>query len=267
MFSELALTTSEALRAMERLLGVAVALQALELLLVRDALSETGVFRWSILRREFAALPWLLRTLLDGVLSYRTFSLLLVLELVAALLLACYPHPLLAPFLLLTTLLVCIRFRGTYNGGADSMTVVLLISLSLSRSSSSPLLARAGLAYAAGQLTLSYCVAGLSKLRDPSWRSGTALTELLSLPQYGARALRASGRLSGRLGLLGCWLVVAFECAFALAWLDARLCLVLLLVAFCFHLANARLLGLNRFVWAWLAAYPALLYWSLRLQA
>jgi hypothetical protein len=29
-----------------------------------------------------------------------------------------------------------------------------------------------------------------------------------------------------------------------------------------FHLFNALALGLNRFLWAWLAAYPALLFWS-----
>jgi hypothetical protein len=53
--------------------------------------------------------------------------------------------------------------------------------------------------------------------------------------------------------------VIAFECAFPLALIDARL---LSLLGIAFHVVNARVLGLNRFLWAWLAAYPALWFWA-----
>jgi hypothetical protein len=36
-------------------------------------------------------------------------------------------------------------------------------------------------------------------------------------------------------------------------------------IAVLFHLANACLFGLNRFVWVWIAAYPAILWLQSRL--
>ena len=52
--------------------------------------------------------------------------------------------------------------------------------------------------------------------------------------------------------------VVLFELAFPLGLLSARLLAVMLALAAAFHLANALLFGLNRFLWTWLSAFPAL---------
>jgi hypothetical protein len=40
----------------------------------------------------------------------------------------------------------------------------------------------------------------------------------------------------------------------------------MLAIAAVFHLTNAVVFGLNRFLWAWLAAFPALLFWVERLH-
>src|SRR5690606_25946736 len=50
---------------------------------------------------------------------------------------------------------------------------------------------------------------------------------------------------------------IVFECTFPLALFDRRVCAVYLVLGFFFHLANAAVLGLNRFLHIWLAAYPA----------
>jgi hypothetical protein len=129
------------------------------------------------------------------------------------------------------------------------MTFVVSLGLAVGRTWS----ARVGLGYIAAQLVLSYFLAGLFKLRDPAWRNGTALAQLLSAPQYRSRPLALP---------FARWLgygVIAFECAFPLALIDARL---LSLLGIAFHVVNARVLGLNRFLWAWLAAYPALWFWA-----
>jgi hypothetical protein len=258
------LSEADALLWMERLLAAAVALQSLELLLVRRAFADDGVLRWATLRRDFAELPRPLRQTLDVLLSYRSFVLCVGLRLAAALALPWLEARLVLPCLLLTTLLVCVRFRGRYNGGSDSMTVVVLISLSLARLWPSRSLELAGLAYAATQLTLSYFVAGLCKLRERSWRSGEALSLLLAAPAYARAGARLS--LSPRLAFVAAWIVMAFECAFPTAWLGGGPCLALLATALSFHLINGWLLGLNQFLWAWLAAYPALIFWTLRLS-
>lgn len=67
-----------------------------------------------------------------------------------------------------------------------------------------------------------------------------------------------------RLARFSSWGVLAFECSFPIALLDIRAGIALLALASGFHLANALILGLNRFFWAWVSAFPALLYWSAR---
>jgi hypothetical protein len=61
---------------------------------------------------------------------------------------------------------------------------------------------------------------------------------------------------------LGSWSVLCFECGFPVALLVPSVTLPWLAVGLLFHVANAYIFGLNRFVFAWLAAYPSLLYFS-----
>jgi hypothetical protein len=257
------MTLTQTLSLSTRLSAASVALQTLELLAVRESFSERGVWRFSTLAPELAALPRPLGWLLRRCLSYRAFLLLLASQLAASLwLLARGPSAVLL-VLLATTLLVCVRFRGSFNGGSDAMTVLVLLGLSASALfPGRPRAAQGGLGYIALQTALSYAVAGLIKLQQPSWRRGRALASFFELPRYGvpgaARALAARPRL----GRIAAWSVLAFECAFPLALLGPQLCAPFLALALAFHLLNSALFGLNRFLWAWAAAYPAVYYVS-----
>jgi hypothetical protein len=161
----------------------------------------------------------------------RAFQAMLWLRLAASLLLFFTAPQALIWFLLLTTIYTAMRFGGTLNGGSDYMTVVVLSSK----------LVPWGEVYLAVQLTLSYFVAGLVKVRQKEWRDGSALTTLTGLPAWMARP------------------VLLWECTFPVVWLNHNLCLIYLAIGLVFHLVNARVLGLNRFFWIWLAAYPSLL--------
>lgn len=266
----MALSAPLALQAVAALLALALALSSIELLLVRADFAGDGVFVWAVLRDGTRALPRPARALLDLLLSDRSFPALLAAQLALALGLPWTTSPLVPLLLLLTSLLVCLRFRGTYNGGSDAMTVVVVLGLLIARlgpdvakGDASTLWQRAGLGYIAAQLVLSYFLAGLAKLREPSWRTGTALPRLLAIDAYAVpvsvrRALSGAG-----LALCASWLVMLFECAFPAALLVGPVgCALLTACAMMFHLVNALTLGLNRFLWAWLAAYPALLFWS-----
>ncbi len=66
------------------------------------------------------------------------------------------------------------------------------------------------------------------------------------------------------LSSIGSWAILVFELAFPLAFASPIACTVLLCMGAAFHVANAITFGLNRFLWAWIAAYPALLYWVQR---
>lgn len=235
---------------MARLASLAVVIAALELLVVRRALGEQGSFRWSILGRDYGPR---LRTLLTPVFGTRGITAILVLQLASGVALPLVAHPLVPAMAAATTLAIAVRFRGTFNGGSDSMLLVVLVALALP--------GRSGLALAAIQLVLSYAIAGLAKLGDPAWRRGTALATLVQLPHYAVpRAL--APLLSGRLGRVTAFAMLAFECTFPLALVDPAACTAYLAVGAAFHLGNAITFGLNRFLWTWLAAYPALMYWS-----
>lgn len=239
-------------------LAIAAGIAALELLCAPRAYADDGPFAWPLLRRE---LPL---SLLDYLFDARGMRGLLVAQLVAAVALPLWSSSLPAWLILATTLLTAIRFRGTYNGGSDSMLVIVALTVALARTAPGSALALGALAYAAAQVVLSYFIAGVAKLQDPAWRRGTALIQLVALPQY--RVPPRAARLLARpaIARLAGYVMLAFELLSPLALLHPIPCVVVLAIGAAFHLANALTFGLNRFLWTWLAAYPAVLLFGTR---
>ncbi|SLN50113.1 hypothetical protein AQS8620_02151 [Aquimixticola soesokkakensis] len=176
----------------------------------------------------------------------------------------------LAPAVVLSALLItsCAtlwRFNGPYNGGSDKMRSLALFALWLAH----VLPTRGGqelaLAYLAAQLVLSYLVSGWIKLINPDWRSGAALRDVFAYSAYpvseGLRGWAQHPRLLWAMS----WAVIGFEVLFPLTLLQPRALLWGLALAALFHAANACLFGLNRFFWAWIAAFPALIWLQARL--
>lgn len=255
----MAWTGTELLWATERLSAVCVLLQSLEWLQVRAVFADQGVWRYALLAPEQRALPLGLSVLCRLSLPYSRFVALLGLRCAAALLVLFLGESRVWPFLCISQILVCVRFRGASNGGSDSMSVVLTSALSLPvLFGRTPLAIQAALLYIGVQVTLSYTIAGLAKLRQPDWRDGSALRHFVLSSPYGVPAWFARLFEQRALAVLSSWAVLAFECLFPLAWLDPRLCLVWLACGAIFHAANVFSLGLNRFFWAWLAGYPAM---------
>lgn len=155
------------------------------------------------------------------------------------------------------------QFRGPYNGGADKM---LLLGLTCATVATTvPPAAELALAYLAVQLVLSYVVSGWVKLRNPEWRSGQALAEVFAFSIYPiSTATRAWASHTTALRRAS-WAVIGFEVAFPLALVSAPILWIALAGAATFHLLNAWMFGLNRFVWAWLPAFPALIWLQSRL--
>jgi len=59
--------------------------------------------------------------------------------------------------------------------------------------------------------------------------------------------------------------VIGFELSAALVLFAPDTAVVTwLVIAATFHLVNAWVFGLNRFFFAWLAAYPSVVYWATR---
>ena len=159
------------------------------------------------------------------------------------------------------------RFDGPYNGGADKMTLLILTCLSLAHLAPTRFWTEMALSYLAIQVVLSYFVSGWVKLRNPDWRNGTALRDVFGFSTYPvAENLRALSD-APRLTLVASWFVISLEVAFPLALSSTELLFAALAATALFHLANACVFGLNRFFWIWLAAYPSLIWFQMRVVA
>jgi hypothetical protein len=62
------------------------------------------------------------------------------------------------------------------------------------------------------------------------------------------------------LAAIGSWTFILWECAAPLALLDTRLAVVFCAIAALFHFLVFWFFGLNRFFWAWVASFPAILW-------
>jgi hypothetical protein len=249
-----------------RAIGLATLLATIELLKIRRVMADDGVWSWPYLRREHVVLPTPLRLLFAALLPYRPFVALLWLRLPLALTLLC-GSSLGAPLLLLTEVAIGVRFRGTFNGGSDYMNVLILLALSVARVAHSvPLVVTGCLAYVAAQAMLSYVIAGLAKLRDRAWRRGLALGALVADAGYGTPGWLRSILTRPSVSRVASWSVLLFECSFPASLKNPSVCAAFLAMGVLFHLGNSVIFGLNRFLFAWLAAYPSLLFVSQLLQ-
>lgn len=247
----------DALEWVARLAGLALAIDALELWVVRRR--ACAIWRDALVARDLAVWPAPIARAMMRLVGERAFAGVIATRGAAALaLVALGPGPW-AAVALATSVLVGVRWRGTYNGGSDQMMVVLLSALALA-SLDPARLGPVALAYVAAQVVLSYVIAGVVKVAEPAWRRGDALRRLVQLPRYAVPtgAARAVSHAARPLA----WAAMALECLSPLALVDPRAAAALLVCLFGFHVANGWALGLNRFVLVWAAGYPAVVWAS-----
>lgn len=175
-------------------------------------------------------------------------------------------QPLLIELVLLGSAAVLIsRYRGPYNGGSDTMTLLVLLCLCLSHLAPPRYWQEIALGYLAIQLTLSYFQSGWVKLVNAQWRSGEALQQVFAVSAYPVSNAVREWAKKPRLLWVMTWAVIAFELLFPLALLNQTVLFIALFIAGLFHLANACLFGLNRFFWIWPAAYPVIIWFQQRM--
>ncbi len=241
-----------AIRATQILLGIGVALQAVEVLTTRSAhallCAGNRPHGFSV---QWLTAKMLVRLLLSVPLICGLGQTLSVIE------------PVFYLSLIISSAGLITRFGGPLGGGSDSMFFQIQIGLLIaSFGVANPILTRIGLGWIAAQSVLSYFIAGVSKLKNQDWRSGLALGNLLR--SNGPYVLFTPARKlanSNALCVAFSWLIILFEITFpAVLLLPWEGKVAMLSAGLIFHIANAAVLGLNRFVWAWAATYPALLY-------
>lgn len=257
-----------AVRAFELLLGWSLLLQTIEYLRLPEL---DRVSNWQIQRQELPKRPAWLTSLLDLLIQAGPYRGLLLLRLVLALALMAGllrgPAGLTGALaLFLMALVLLFRWRGAFNGGSDFMTLVGLSGLLLAQvlgALGDPQMGwRAGLWYVALQSVSSYFVSGWVKLLKPEWRSGAALPAFLDSGVYGPLPADSFYRRPWAARSIS-WVFTIWEGCFPLALIDVRLAWLMCASAVVFHFLVFWYFGLNRFFWAWLATFPAILYCAL----
>jgi len=261
--------TLMAIRATEIVFALSLAIQTLEYLRMGKATADDAFWSWQLQRADIPNA--FVRALLDVLFKLRVHQLHLVLRLCAAVVLALQGASLpLIGFLFVGNLLILIRWRGAFNGGSDFMTLVVLTGLLIAQVVGAlvnvQLGWQAGFWYIAIQAITSYFMSGAVKLLRREWRNGSAMTIFLNGAIYGP--LSATHPLRNKwLAMLGSWGFIVWEILFPISLVDPRLAAVFCAVAALFHFLVFWFFGLNRFFWAWLCAFPAIIWCSAQFSA
>jgi hypothetical protein len=201
----------------------------------------------------------------------RVLPLLITLRLLAAILLVAavafnvfLPHAVLA---LATVSSILAWYKIIGGDGAEQMAFIVITAAAFT--------AIAGfndnhvllfLFFVAGQASLAYLTAGIAKLVSPTWRSGVAITRIVSASSYGTPWCHRTLTSLPLLGVAICWATIIWESLFPIALCGNHIVTVAVLaIGILFHVGCAIIMGLNDFVWAFVGTYPAVIIVSQRI--
>lgn len=254
---------------------VGAVISTLEFITVLPAFRSTGLYSWPVLRAEQVQ-----RLGIGGL--HGPAGVLGPPPVVAGLLLVRLLCLVSLPFLTLQTpafTLAALTLAGTtlvftwrrYIGddGSDQMNTllvaVIVLCAGLGRSGTALSI---GLGFLAFQACLSYAAAGFAKAFSREWRDGSAMFKIFNTEAYGLPWVARGLHRRRWLGLLLCWGVILGECLFpVILVLPLPGVLAMLAMGVVFHGLCAAIMGLNSFLWAFMATYPAILYANLFVRA
>lgn len=243
--------------------AVAVLISTLESLSLSAQYRNEGLFSWKLHRlRSAGIVSSPLINLYDPLFRYPNILALLGVRValcIAVLLCLRWRSLLFLECGAIGALSVLFSIRGVDGkNGADQLTKITFLSLAFCLISPNAFTWRCELVFLTAQLFLAYTTAGFLKLKEPTWRDGTALLVVLRQNTYGNRMCWHFARQHVTVTRLLAWSVIIFECTFPLVFLiPSRAMLFVLALGVVFHIANAAIIGLNTFLWAFVAIYPA----------
>lgn len=189
-----------------------------------------------------------------------------ILSILASIIAFIHPHLLLSLPILICLFIQFVYFEGLYNGGSTSMSHQVAIALSVGsilQYFNQPI--TIVLYYIGVQAVLSYWVAGLVKLIEPGWRHGQTLAQILLYSTYQIPPCIKKLANKKSFMLLASWMTILIEVSFPVYLFNTKALVIVLFFMFVFHLTNAIIFGINRFIFAWLTTYPAIYFLALQL--
>jgi hypothetical protein len=159
---------------------------------------------------------------------------------------------------------VWVAWRRRVGGdGGEQMTTMVLIASSIGLTFSlTPSVQCVAAFFIAMQSCLAYFSAGMAKLLSSVWRSGDALRCIVNTSTHGSQWLVELLTRYPRFSAMVNWGLILAELAFPAVLIAPRggACFFLLGVGLLFHVSNAVVMGLNNFIWAFLATYPCIYF-------
>jgi hypothetical protein len=240
---------------------------ALELLRAYRAFQDDGLFSWKVarLRRRRAVRPVLSlgRHIFSwpGILALLSCRVATALACIVCACLGPVPALLLAAYVVTGCLLV-LRTHHAADGAEQFMHITAMACLVavISRGS---LAGEIGLFFLSAELSLAYATSALVKIVRSEWRSGQFLTEIFASETFGRRWAFKFLTARPQRAKWTSQVVIYGELLCCLApWSPPHMAWALLAGAALFHIGVGVTMGLNMFVFAFAAAFPAAVYTS-----
>ncbi|MEV0237978.1 hypothetical protein [Nonomuraea sp. NPDC050786] len=257
-----------ALRQVETISAVGLALASMEYLARPDLFEDTGLMSWEVERLRIRMLAGKKADFLNVLFKPPGIYVLLNLRLVAALTLINpksdrTSRDIAVAFIAVTNYLLAVRIRAGTDG-TEHMSQLTYMALLAARLFPNDPKARAASAwFIGGQSMLSYLAAGLAKAAGPSWRQGQAMPGIFRTYVYGDERVYKILKDRPMLSKLAGWGVIVGESIVPLALiLPKKSAWGMLAAGASFHAGNAMFMGLNRFLWSFVGTYPAVVYMS-----
>lgn len=258
-------TLDVVIRVMTFLVGVQVAISSLEHLYTWDRFADDGLLNWEVSKR-FVRTGGPLAPVAERMLQPPRFRVIVIVRLLIAItigVMSLFGRVSWILLLLLFATHLSIVYRQMAGlSGAFQMQLVLVPGLILATLfPDGSLVQTAAILFIAAQSVLSYLIAGVSKIVSPDWQTGSAIAGVFSTEVWGNERIYRLLQRYPQFNWVGAWLVIAFECLFpTVLFVDPQWAVVVLATGVLFHGFNAAFMGLNKFVVAFPATYPAVYY-------
>lgn len=252
----------------ERIGAAGALIGALEQIARTSTLDDDGVFSWPVNQTRFRGMGRPPLRHLSKLLDYPQVAVIPHARLVAAAwLLFGRPGRKERAVLLcvLTGTAAGMQLRQHYgHDGSDNISFVTFLVAAIEKAFPDDHRAReACVRFIAFHACVAYLTSGAVKLASPVWRDGSAMTGIFRTRTYGDRALYRLLGLHPAVPRVAAWAVILGELTFPLVLVaPGPVARGVLGAGGLFHLANGRFMGLNRFVWAFTATYPAVAHVS-----
>lgn len=256
------------------LIGLSLVISSAEIYSISNDLKSGGLFDLEINRRfRYGRVKSALKFLVALSTNEQLFKFSnIVRGLCGILLLINWDYSILNLIILMFAISSILIFNISFvsgKDGSDQMTFCVLLGLivaTIGLLTSDLKWQVLGFGIIAFQSSLSYLTAGIAKAVGSLWKSGDAIALILGTRAYGSEYFGEVSKSSYFLKLTT-YFVIAIELLFPLSLiLPLYISLTILGLCILMHLFIALTMGLNRFLWTFIATYPSIIWCNLKIR-